>query len=105
VRVAGRFKLTLDLEQILVDDPKLLSMLLENLCWNYAGLSERMCPCGSGRMYCYRDSKWREWICWSCGNYDSDTPAFRQSPELYRDIVRKNGTYFLNKYARYARTH
>ncbi|HJS83318.1 MAG TPA: hypothetical protein VJ742_10840 [Nitrososphaera sp.] len=35
--------------------------------------------------------------------YDSDTPAFKHSPQLYYDIVRKNGNYFMSKYAYYAR--
>jgi len=61
------------------------------------------CPACKGMLYEYRDGRWTEWICWKCGYYESDTPAFRAYPHLFRDIVRKNGGYFLEKYAYYAR--
>lgn len=62
-----------------------------------------MFRCGSCRnaMYEYMDGRWTEWICWRCGNYSANTPAFMAQPDLYRDIVRKNGTFFMRKYARY----
>lgn len=60
------------------------------------------CPACSSRLYEYRDGGWTEWICWSCGHYQSDTPAFRAQPELFYDVVRKNGGYFMKKYAHYA---
>jgi len=44
-----------------------------------------------------------EWICWRCGYYESNTPAFKEAPELFRDIVRKNANYYLVKYAYYCR--
>ena len=52
-------------------------------------------------MYEYLDGRWTEWICWRCGHYSSNTPAFVAQPHLYRDIVRKNGSFFMKKYARY----
>lgn len=64
-----------------------------------------MFRCGSctGAMYEYRDGRWTEWICWKCGSYSSNTPAFTAQPHLYRDIVRKNGSFFMRKYARYSK--
>ncbi|MEO9294540.1 MAG: hypothetical protein ABI347_02955 [Nitrososphaera sp.] len=59
------------------------------------------CPACSHRLYEYKDGKWTEWICWRCGHYNSDTPAFQAQPHLFRDIVRKNGHYFMAKYSRY----
>ena len=64
-------------------------------------MSHRSCPNCNGKQYCYRDGNWTEWICWRCANYESDTPAFILSPHLYHDIVRKNGSYFMSKYAHY----
>jgi hypothetical protein len=61
------------------------------------------CPACSCRLYEYRDGCWTEWICWRCGRYQSDTPAFRAQPHLFYDVVRKNGSYFMKKYAHYAR--
>ena len=58
------------------------------------------CPACGRRLYEYRDGRWKEWICWRCGHYQSDTPAFRSQPELFRDVVRRNGEFFLKKYAR-----
>lgn len=61
------------------------------------------CPACNRRLYEYRDGQWLEQICWQCGHYSSNTPAFRAEPELFRDVVRKNGPYFMKKYAYYAR--
>lgn len=61
--------------------------------------------CGIGTLYQYRDGGWTEWICWRCGHYQSDTPAFQAQPELFRDVVRKNGEFFMRKYALYGRHH
>ena len=60
------------------------------------------CPTCENAVYEYRDGRWTEWICWRCGHYQADTPAFVSQPDLYRDIVRKNDRYFMQKYARYA---
>lgn len=61
------------------------------------------CPACGSRIYEYRDGNWKEWICWRCGYFQSDTPPFRTQPELFRDVVRKNGEFFMKKYARHAR--
>ncbi|TLY08673.1 MAG: hypothetical protein E6K88_06290 [Thaumarchaeota archaeon] len=61
------------------------------------------CPACSHKIYEYRDGRWTEWICWTCGHYEPDTPAFKAYPYLLHDVVRKNSNYFLEKYARYGR--
>lgn len=76
---------------------------IESLSRNVGQMSLPKCPACNGNVYEYRDGDWTEWICWKCGHYDSDTPAFRACPHLFHDIVRKNGNYYLTKYAYYQR--
>jgi hypothetical protein len=78
-------------------------MSLEKPDCGSMGLSRKPCPRCQGNSYRYLDGMWTEWICWKCGSYESDTPAFKQSPELFYDIVRKNEKFFMSKYAYYAR--
>ena len=59
------------------------------------------CSACDGKIYEYHDDKWTEKICWRCGYYESDTPAFKVYPHLFYDIVRKNEQYYLKKYAYY----
>ena len=80
-------------------------MSLENPSREYEELSQDKCARCQGKFYSYRDGRWTEWICWKCGNYEADTPAFMQSPLLFHDVVRKNAKYFMSKYAYYARGH
>jgi hypothetical protein len=65
-------------------------------------MSSSACPACRNGVYEYRDGRWTEWICWRCGHYQANTPAFTSQPDLYRDLVRNNGRYFMQKYARYA---
>jgi DNA-directed RNA polymerase subunit M/transcription elongation factor TFIIS len=37
-------------------------------------------------------------VCWNCGYYESDSPAFFAYPELFRDIIRKNPQQFMRKF-------
>jgi hypothetical protein len=66
-------------------------------------MSYSACPCCKTAIYAYVDGGWTERICWKCGYYDSDIPAFIECPHLFHDIVRKNANYYLVKYARYGR--
>ena len=66
-------------------------------------MSDSVCPCCKAGVYAYSDGGWTEHICWKCGYYDSDIPAFKERPHLFHDIVRKNANYYLVKYAYYAR--
>ncbi|MGI0039699.1 MAG: hypothetical protein ACREAO_07770 [Nitrososphaera sp.] len=58
------------------------------------------CPECPGRVYRYKDGNWTEWICWRCGHYRADTPAFQMQPDLFRNVVRQNGEFFMKKYAK-----
>jgi len=45
----------------------------------------------------YYVGEWTEQICWNCGHYESDSPAYKQSPDLFVNIVRDDPTHFLKK--------
>lgn len=59
-----------------------------------------ICPECNNRIYQYQDGDWLEWICWRCGHYESNTPAFKSVPYLFRHLVRNNPIH-LKKYAHY----
>lgn len=59
------------------------------------------CPECNNRLYEYKDGVWLEWICWICGHYESNTPAFKACPYLFKDLLRNNPIRFLEKYAHY----
>jgi DNA-directed RNA polymerase subunit M/transcription elongation factor TFIIS len=61
----------------------------------------KSCPECNSRIYEYEDDIWLEWICWKCGYYKSNTPAFKTCPSLFKDLVRDNPVKFLKKYAHY----
>jgi DNA-directed RNA polymerase subunit M/transcription elongation factor TFIIS len=56
-----------------------------------------ICPECNNRIYQYQDGDWLEWICWRCGHYESNTPAFKSVPYLFRHLVRNNPIQFLEK--------
>lgn len=37
-------------------------------------------------------------ICWSCGHYDSSSPAYKVHPEFYKNIVRENPQAFMRRF-------
>jgi len=37
-------------------------------------------------------------VCLNCGYYESDSPAFRNAPSIFKDCVRNNPEKFLKKY-------
>lgn len=39
-----------------------------------------------------------QFVCWHCGRYESDTPAFKIMPELFVDLVRENPSYYIKKF-------
>lgn len=61
------------------------------------------CPECNITIYEYYDGDWLEWICWGCGYYESNTPAFRSMPYSFKDLVRNNPRAFLKKYANYSK--
>lgn len=59
---------------------------------------ERVCEECNHTLFCYKDDKWLNWICWNCGHYESNTPAFKYAPYLFKDLVRDNPEHFMKKY-------
>ena len=53
-------------------------------------------------MNTYYIDGWIEQICWNCGYYKSNSPAYREYPEMFKDIVRKNPSYFMKKFLKIA---
>lgn len=45
----------------------------------------------------YHSKQWTERICWSCGYYESDSPAYRAYPELFRNMVKENPKIFMKE--------
>lgn len=56
------------------------------------------CPDCSSVMSEYVDGDWLEWICWDCGYYMSNTPAFKSCPEMFKNIIRENPQKFIKKH-------
>jgi TPP-dependent pyruvate/acetoin dehydrogenase alpha subunit len=46
----------------------------------------------------YVTDDFTEQICWNCGHYESDSPAYRQHPELFENIARENPIHFIRKF-------
>jgi DNA-directed RNA polymerase subunit M/transcription elongation factor TFIIS len=60
------------------------------------------CPeCGL-RLYEYREGDWTEYVCWKCGHYESNSPAFKSAPYLFVNLVRDNPIHFMKKYSKYS---
>jgi len=59
------------------------------------------CPECFSKIYQYTDGEWLVWICWRCGHYESNTPAFQSCPEQFVNLVRERPFYFMKKYAGY----
>jgi len=49
-------------------------------------------------MSSYKVGRWTERICWNCGFYISDSPAFQQCPQLFENMVRESPNYFIRKF-------
>jgi DNA-directed RNA polymerase subunit M/transcription elongation factor TFIIS len=60
------------------------------------------CPECKNKLYEYTDqeSGFIQSICWKCGHYEDNSPAFRLLPESFKDIVRDNPVYFMKKYSK-----
>lgn len=61
----------------------------------------KKCPECKNTLYDYVDqeSGFLQSICWKCGHYEDNSPAFRLSPESFRDLVRDNPIHFMRKFA------
>lgn len=56
------------------------------------------CPECSSIMFEYEEDAWLEWICWECGHYESNTPAFKSCSEMFDNMVRENPQKFIEKH-------
>ena len=52
----------------------------------------------------YLVGKWIERTCWCCGHYESDSPSYREHPELFENMVHERPKYFLEKYLKLRRS-
>lgn len=59
-----------------------------------------LCPECNVPISKYVVDDWVEQICWNCGHYESDSPAYKTSPSLFKNIVRDNPHYFIRKFLR-----
>lgn len=61
------------------------------------------CPECNEKLYGYIDfeSGFTQSICWKCGHYQDNSPAYKLMPESFKNIVRENPFYFLNKFSKY----
>jgi hypothetical protein len=59
-----------------------------------------ICPdCGSPLCrYGNNINPYHDFICWSCGFYSSDSPAFTKHPYLFKNMVRENPQYFISRF-------
>lgn len=46
----------------------------------------------------YPVKDWLEYICWNCGYYQSDSPAYKLHPELFENIVIENPLQFIQRF-------
>lgn len=54
-----------------------------------------------GLIYDYRDQQtgFIQSVCWKCGYYEDNSPAFSLMPDFFKNLVRENTTYFIRKFA------
>jgi len=46
----------------------------------------------------YKNEGFIEIICWNCGEYNSNSPAFMRHPDWFKNMVRENPQHFLEKF-------
>ena len=54
------------------------------------------CPECGGRLYERIDppSGFTDLLCWACGHYESNSPAFKNHPEMFTNLLRENLNLF-----------
>jgi len=57
----------------------------------------KVCPKCNVPLRAERTGTFTEWICWDCGYYESDTPAYRAHPELFLNMIRDNPHMFTRR--------
>lgn len=56
------------------------------------------CPNCHNLMCQYKNSGFTENICWNCGEYISDSPAYLAHPQVFKNLIRNNPLRFIKKY-------
>ena len=58
-----------------------------------------ICPDCNSKLLDYFDKKsgFTEYLCWKCGLYASNSPAYRFSSEMFVNMVRENPSHFMRK--------
>ena len=56
------------------------------------------CPDCQSVLIDYYSANYYESICWNCGYYKSNSPAFLHNPELFKNMIRDDPQYFIQKY-------
>ena len=60
----------------------------------------KICPnCKNGKLFNYFDlhSGFIQSICWNCGHYESNSPAYKLSPKSFENLFRDNPLDFMKK--------
>ena len=58
------------------------------------------CPICQKSLLDYIDnSGYIQSVCWNCGHYESDSPAYKTNPEVFENMIRENPKYFLEKFS------
>lgn len=66
--------------------------------WAASEISMADCPSCHSTLCEYKNNEYLERICWNCGYYDSNSPAFKAHPEFFRNIVRENPSHFMKMF-------
>jgi len=56
------------------------------------------CPICQCPMCEYVSENWQVRICWACGHYESDSPAYREHPKLFENLVRDDPLHFIAEF-------
>ena len=70
------------------------SIQLNNLVQEFAKYKMN-CPECSFSMGSYRNGDYIVQICWNCGHYESDSPAYHLNPSLFKNMVRDNPQQYM----------
>ena len=58
----------------------------------------KICPDCNAPLCTYPNGKYAMDVCWNCGHYASDSPAFYSAPKMFEDLVRSKPQQFIQKY-------
>jgi len=56
------------------------------------------CPECQSALCTYSSNSYVERICWTCGYYDSNSPAFRKHPNLFKNMIHDDTDYYMGMF-------